>query len=190
MWEKTKEWIKSILIALVLAMIIRTFIVQAFRIPTGSMRPTLIEGDAILVNKFLYGARVPFTGIRLPGLREPKRGDVVVFVYPEDPKKDYIKRLVAVGGETVEIVNGSILVNGEPLTDPAFNGRYYYNTDRGEYGQEGSVITVPENSYFVLGDNSASSMDSRYWGFVPEKNLVGKAFVIYWPPNRIRLIKP
>lgn len=182
-----REWIESIIIALVLAMIIRTFLVQAFKIPTGSMRPTLQEGDLILVNKFIYGAKVPFTDFRLPALAQLKRGDVIVFIYPEDPKKDFIKRLAGLPGDTLEIKDGSVYLNGKPLAQPAFNQRYYYN--RGEWGQENQQITVPQDSFFVLGDNSASSQDSRYWGFVPAKNILGRAILIYWPPNRIRVIK-
>jgi signal peptidase I len=182
-----REWIESAVVALILAMIIRTFIVQAFKIPTGSMRPTLIEGDAILVNKFLYGARLPFTGWKLPAVRQPHRGDIIVFIYPEDPKKDFIKRVVAQGGEIVEIRNGTIYINDAPVTDPAFAGRYYYN--RGEFGDVNARITVPKGSYFVLGDNSFTSQDSRYWGFVPEKNIRGMAMVIYWPLTRIRVVK-
>jgi len=182
-----REWVESIVVAFVLAMIIRAFIIQAFKIPTGSMRPTLLEGDIILVNKFIYGARVPFTDWRLPALRQPKRGDVVVFIYPDNPKKDFIKRLVATGGENVEIKSGTIYVNDKPLLEPEFGKRYYYN--RGEYGQENKKIVVPSDGLFVLGDNSASSQDSRYWGYVPLKNLLGKAIIIYWPPQRIRIIK-
>jgi len=182
-----KEWVESILIAFILAMFIRTFVIQAFKIPTGSMRPTLLEGDIILVNKFLYGAKIPFTDLRLPKVREPKRGDVVVFIYPEDPKKDFIKRLIAFGGETVEIKNGTVYINDKPLTSPIFNQRYYYN--RGDFAAENEKIVVPENTYFVLGDNSASSQDSRYWGFVPKNNFLGEAILIYWPPQRIRIIK-
>jgi signal peptidase I len=182
------EWTESILIAFILAMVIRTFVIQAFKIPTGSMRMTLLEGDAILVNKFLYGAKIPFTAdVRLPAVRQPKRGDVVVFIFPGDTKKDFIKRLVGVEGDTVEIMNGTIYVNDKPVTEPSFNSNYYYN--RGEFGETGKKITVPKNSFFVLGDNSASSQDSRYWGFVPKSNMLGKAILIYWPPDRIRLIK-
>ena len=182
-----REWVESIIIAFVLAMVIRTFLVQAFKIPTGSMRTTLLEGDLILVNKFIYGAKIPFTDLNLPAVRSPRRGDVVVFIYPENPKKDFIKRLVAVEGETVEIGNGTIFINGQPLQDTVFSQKYYYN--RGEFGQEGQKIVVPKNSIFVLGDNSASSQDSRFWGFVPRKNILGKAILIYWPPQRIRIIK-
>jgi len=182
-----KEWVESIVIAFILAMLIRTFVVQAFKIPTGSMRPTLLEGDIIMVNKFLYGAKVPFTDLRLPKVREPNRGDVVVFIYPDDTKKDFIKRLIAFGGETVEIKDGTVYINDKPLTSPIFNQRYYYN--RGDFAAENGKIIVPADTYFVLGDNSASSHDSRYWGFVPKKNLLGEAILIYWPPQRIRIIK-
>jgi signal peptidase I len=182
-----RDWIESIVVAFILAMIIRTFIVQAFKIPTGSMRPTLMEGDLILVNKFIYGAKVPFIDFRLPQVGKLTRGDVIVFVYPEDTKKDFIKRLVGLPGETVEIKNGTIFINDKPLLDPVFSQRYYYN--RGDFAIESQKITVPADSYYALGDNSASSKDSRYWGFVPKKNILGKAILIYWPLNRIRMIK-
>lgn len=171
-----KEWVEPIIIAIILALIIRTFIVQAFKIPTGSMRPTLIEGDRLLVNKFIYK------------FKEPERGDVIVFVSPEDNKKDFIKRLAGLPGETVEIANGTLLINDKAMDNNSiFRERYYHN--RGEFGKEAQVVTVPDNAYYVLGDNSISSRDSRYWGFLPRKYLVGKAFLIYWPPTRIRLIK-
>lgn len=187
-WKRiAKEWIESIIIAFVMAMVIRAFVVQAFKIPTGSMRPTLIEGDIILVNKFIYGAKIPFTNWHLPKIREPKTGDVIVFVYPIDPKKDFIKRLIALPGETVEIKNGTVYINDKPLVDALFNQRYYYN--RGDFGQENKKIVVPQDNFFVMGDNSASSQDSRYWGFVPRKNVLGKALIIYWPFTRIRILK-
>jgi len=182
-----REWIESIIVAFILAMVIRTFVIQAFKIPTGSMRSTLLEGDLILVNKFIYGARIPFIDLSLPALRQPKRGDVIVFIYPENPKKDFIKRLVGLPGETLEIKNGTVYINDKPLIDSVFNQRYYYN--RGEFGQEDRKIKIPEDNFFVLGDNSASSQDSRYWGFVPRKNILGEALVIYWPPQRIRIIQ-
>lgn len=182
-----REWVESIVVAFMLAMVIRTFVVQAFKIPTGSMRPTLLEGDLILVNKFIYGAKIPFTNLRLPAASEPKRGDVIVFIYPEDRKKDFIKRLVGLPGEMVEIKNGSIYINDKPLLVPLFNQRYYYN--RGDLAGEGEKTVVPSDSFFVLGDNSASSKDSRYWGFVPRKNILGRALIIYWPPNRIRIVR-
>jgi len=181
-----REWIEAIIIAFVLAMVIKVFIVEAFKIPTGSMRPTLLEGDLIMVNKFIYGAKLPLLDVRLPALRQPQRGEIVVFIYPYNPKKNFIKRLVAFEGESVEIRKGTVYVNDKPLLDAAFNQRYYYN--RGDFAREGQKVVVPRDSYFVLGDNSASSQDSRYWGFVPKRNLRGKAILIYWPVLRIRLI--
>ncbi|MBN1913532.1 MAG: signal peptidase I [Candidatus Omnitrophica bacterium] len=186
--SELREWVESLVVAAVIAFgIIRPFIIEPFKIPTGSMRPTLLEGDLILVSKFTYGARVPFTNLRLPGLSKPKRGDVIVFRYPVDLSKNFIKRLIAFEGEGVEIKDGSIYIDQRPLLGDLFSKRYYYN--RGEFAREGQKITVPELSYFVLGDNSGSSQDSRYWGYVPKRNLVGKAIVIFWPPHRIRMIK-
>jgi len=170
-----REWIESIVIAFLLAMVIRTFLVQAFKIPI------------ILVNKFIYGAKAPFINLRLPGLRQPRRGDVVVFIYPQDLKKDFIKRLVGLPQDKIAIKNGTLFVNGEPLTDPVFSQRFYYN--RGDFAKDEEEIVVPQGNFFVLGDNSASSKDSRYWGFVPEENVIGKAILIYWPLQRIRIIK-
>jgi len=182
-----REWVEAIVVAALIALVIRIFLIEPFKIPTGSMRNTLLEGDIILVNKLLYGARIPVIGWRTPEITKPKRGDVIVFIYPEDPKKNFIKRLIGLSGDTVEIKNGTIYINSTPLVDALFNQRYYYN--RGDFGRESQKVLVPENSYFVLGDNSASSQDSRYWGFVPKKNLIGKALLIYWPPQRIRMIE-
>ena len=180
------EWIKPIMIAVILAMFIRSFIVQPFKIPSSSMVPTFMPGDRIFVNKFVYGAKVPFTGIRLPRLEEPETGDIVVFISPEENKKFLVKRFIASGGETVEIKKGEIFINGKPLESDTLKKFYYYNM--GQFPLEGSSVVVPEGSFYVLGDNSANSMDSRYWGFVPERNIVGKAFVIHWPPGRIKLL--
>jgi signal peptidase I len=187
-----RDWVESIIVAFLLALVIRAFVVQAFKIPSGSMRMTLIEGDLILVNKFIYGAKIPFTSLRLPALRPPKRGDVVVFIYPEDKRKDFIKRLVGLPGDIIEIKGGSIYINNQPASEAIFNQIYYYNGEKlsgAQLGLAGEKIVVPLNSYFVLGDNSASSKDSRYWGFVPKNNLLGQAMIIYWPPQRIRVIK-
>ncbi len=186
--REIREWAESLIIAVVLALFIRAFVIQAFKIPSGSMIPTLKVGDRIFVNKFLYGAKIPFTDIRLPALRQPRRGDIVVFRSAESPKKDFVKRLVAVEGEEVEIKGGNLYVNGEIVTETvAIRSIYYYN--RGEYGREGDAVKIPDDSYYVLGDNSVSSRDSRFWGFVPEKNLIGKAILIYWPIHRIRLLR-
>jgi signal peptidase I len=170
-----REYAESLLIAFILAMIIRTFVVQAFKIPTGSMRPTLIEGDRILVNKFIYK------------FKEPKRGDIIVFKYPEDPKLDFIKRLIGLSNESVEIKNGKVYINGKLVEEKALLSKYYYN--RGDYGQIDKSVVIPKDSYFAMGDNSGNSRDSRYWGFVPKKNLIGKAILIYWPPYRMRLLE-
>ena len=171
-----KEWLEPVVIAVILALIIRTFIVQAFKIPTGSMHPTLMEGDRIMVNKFIYK------------FREPQRGDVIVFVSPEDKKKDFIKRLIGLPGERLEISNGLVLINDKAIETPSIiRERYYYN--RGDFGEAGQAVEIPDDAYYALGDNSISSRDSRYWGFLPKKYLIGKAFLIYWPPTRIRLIK-
>jgi len=186
--SEIREWAESIIIALILALLIRTFVIQAFKIPSGSMIPTFEIGDRIFVSKFIYGAKIPFTDIRLPALRQPQRGDIIVFVSPETPKKDFVKRLVALEGETVEIKDGNIFINGKKIDGPdSVKSNYYYN--RGEYGKEGASITVPQGFYFALGDNSSNSRDSRYWGFVPKKNLIGKAILLYWPIQRIRIIR-
>lgn len=186
--SQAREWAESIIIAVILALLIREFIVQAFKIPSGSMIPTFQIGDRIFVNKFIYGARIPFTDIRLPKLRDPGRGDIIVFRSPETPKKDFVKRLIAVEGETVEIKDGNILINGNPIDGPpSIRSVYYYNVE--PYGKEGKAVKVPKDSYFALGDNSANSRDSRYWGFVPKKSLIGKAMFIYWPITRMKVIK-
>ena len=170
--KEAKEWAHSILVALMLTLIIRTFVIQAFKIPSGSMRPTLLEGDKLFVNKFIYR------------FEPPKRGDIVVFKYPENPKKDFIKRLVASGGETVEIRDGKIYVDGKFLDNPKSFGKfYYYNHD--PFGGPGEKVKVPDGSFYVMGDNSANSTDSRFWGFVPKKNMLGKALFRWWPPKRI-----
>ncbi|MFH1867481.1 MAG: signal peptidase I [Candidatus Omnitrophota bacterium] len=173
-----RENVEVFVTAVILALIIRTFVVQAFKIPTGSMIPTLMAGDRILVNKFIYR------------FKEPKRGDIIVFKYPEDTKKDFIKRLIAVGGETLQIKDGNIWVDSKLIEEPQILRQiHYYNKPGTLYGEEGNAIKVPDDSFFVLGDNSASSRDSRYWGFVPKKYLAGKAFLIYWPLNRMRMLK-
>jgi len=186
--KEIREWGESLIIALILALFIRTFIVQAFKIPSGSMIPTFQVGDRIFVNKFVYGAKIPFINKRLPALKCPERGDIVVFKSPEDRKKDFIKRLISSENESVEIRDGDVYVNKKRIDDPTeIRSIYYYN--RGDYGKEGVAVTVPPQSYYVLGDNSASSRDSRFWGFVQKDNIIGKAIFIYWPPQRIRVVK-
>ncbi len=170
------EWVEALLIAGIIALVIRTFVVSPFKIPSSSMRPTLMEGDRIFVSKFIYR------------FRAPRRGEVIVFRYPENPKKAYIKRLVAFGGEVVEIIDGSLFIDGESVNSPEnLSQHYYYN--RGNFGKEGHPISVPVGKFYVLGDNSANSRDSRIWGYVPKKNLIGRASFIWWPPRRLSLIK-
>jgi len=184
-----RETIEAVVIAFVIALFIRTFIIQAFKIPSGSMIPTLQIGDHILVNKFLLGTPVdiPFTNVnlfRMPGLRDPKRGDVIVFKYPEDPTRDFIKRVMAVGDDTIESKDKVIYVNGRKLSEP-----YVQHVDseidpRGRDPRDNfGPITVPEGSVFVMGDNRDQSYDSRFWGFVPDSEIKGKAVIIYWSWN-------
>ena len=183
-----EEWAKPILYALIIALFIRTFIAQPFKIPTSSMVPTLKPRDRIFVNKFIYGAKIPLLNVRLPKLREPERGDIIVFRSPVERKKFLVKRLVGKPGETVEIKNQHLWINGKPVEEPLIlKSTSYYN--RGEYGKSGSAVKIPENSYFVLGDNSLNSVDSRYWGFVPASSIAGKVFLIHWPIRRIRLVE-
>ncbi len=207
------EWVESILTALVLAVLIRSYFIQPFKIPSGSMERTLLIGDHLFVDKWTYGPQVlppmfwdigfqegtpllsvrwpnawlPWTEKRLPGLRNPRCGDIIVFVYPNDPTKDFIKRLIAVGGEDVSIKDGAIYINGKEVTDPRIKRTYYYN--RGDYGAEGQVVHVPPGYVYVMGDNSGSSYDSRYWGFVPQTSIIGKADIIFWPLDRIRILQ-
>lgn len=187
-WKKiTWEWVESLIVAFIIAFgIIRPFFVQPFSIPSGSMRMTLVEGDRLFVNKLRYGPLVPFTKYRLPGFGEPRRGDVIVFRYPVTRDKDFIKRLIAFGGETVEIRNGRIYVDDKPLTEGAIGKIRYYAM--GTYANQ-EKVQVPPGHFFVLGDNSSSSHDSRFWGFVPEELLIGKAECLFWPLNRIGWIK-
>lgn len=180
MKEQIKEYVKSILIAILLALFIRAFIVQAFEIPSGSMEPTLLVGDHILVNKFIYGVRIPYTYIHFISFKEPERGDVIVFNYPKDPSKDFIKRVIGKGGEKVQLIDDKIYINDKVINDP-----WGFLSNIGPPGfldriRNYGPVVVPENSFFVLGDNRDNSEDSRFWGFVPFRNLVGNAFIIYF----------
>lgn len=175
LFVKWKNWGEPLLIALVLAILIRTFAFGPYKIPTGSMIPTFMVGDKIFVDKISYR------------FNEPERGDIIVFKYPLDQKKDYVKRLVGLPGDNIEIRNGIILINGKAVTEEPFSKHYYYNVEDWEFGRSGITIEVPKDHYFVLGDNSAHSSDSRHWGFVPAKDVIGKAFIIWWPPKRIQL---
>ena len=162
-----REYAEAFLIAIVLALIIRTFIVEAFKIPSGSMIPTLLVGDHLLVNKFIYR----FT--------DPKRGDVIVFKYPDNPSRNFIKRIVGVGGDTIEVRDKVLYVNGQPQDEPYIQ---HIAPDMQPTRDNFAQITVPQNTYFMMGDNRDSSLDSRFWRnrFVNRKAIVGKALIIYW----------
>ena len=175
------EYAKAIITALILAMLIRTFIIQAFKIPSGSMIPTLLVGDHILVNKFLYGTKIPFSGKRVLMFKKPERGDIIVFKYPENPSKDFIKRVVAIEGDVIESKNKMVHVNGNKVNEP-----YAQHTDSSmrpmgiEPRDNFGPVIVPKNKYFVMGDNRDQSYDSRYWGYVDIKDVKGKALILYW----------
>ncbi len=176
------EYVKAVLTALVLALIIRAFVVQAFTIPSGSMIPTLLVGDYILVNKFLLGSPVdiPFTNInlfRMPGLRRPHKGDVIVFKFPVDPSKDFIKRVVAVEGDKIEARDKVIYVNGVPANEPFMRHTdNFVLPNRDNFGP----IEIPKDKFFCMGDNRDNSRDSREWGFVDIKDVRGKALIVYF----------
>ncbi len=209
-----KEYVEALSVALVAALILRALVIQAFRIPTGSMKDTLMVGDFLLVNKFVYGAKTPeriplidaeIPSIRFPAFKQPERGEIIVFKFPLDETKDYIKRCIGVPGDTVEVRNGSVWVNGNPegdmelvrddVYDPAEghlvdyfqvtrpDGQQYvirhYADYRSPFQNFGPVV-IPEDHLFMMGDNRDNSLDSRRWGFMPMENLVGKALVIYW----------
>jgi len=176
-----REYIEAIVFALILALIIKTFIIQAFKIPSGSMIPTLLKGDQILVNKFIYGTRIPLSDVKVLPVRDPRRGDIVVFEYPEDRSTHYIKRLIGLPGDTIEIVNKVVFVNGKKFDVP--EARFEDPeilpssiTVRDNFGPE----IVPPHSYFMMGDNRDNSRDSRFWGFVDYSELVGNAVIVYW----------
>jgi len=182
--SRTREYVESLLIAAVIAFLVRGFVVQAFRIPSGSMEPTLLVGDHLLVNRLSYEMKVPFTDIVLFDLGTANRGDVVVFRYPEDRTKDFIKRVIAIGGDTVQIVNKVVYVNGQRIKDSHafFQDKAIIPgalSPRDNFGP----VTVPKDSYFVMGDNRDRSYDSRFWGFVKKDDLVGRALVLYFSLN-------
>ena len=183
--SKIKEYVESIIIAILIALFIRTFIICAYKIPSRSMVPTLLVGDHILVNKFIYGVKIPLLRKTIIPFSEPKRGEIVVFIFPNDRSKDFIKRVIGVGGDKIEIKNKKIFIN-----DKEFKDSYGVFSDslilpksmqpRDNFGP----VTVPEKSIFVMGDNRDESLDSRFWGFVDLKDVEGKAFIIYWSWNR------
>ena len=180
-----RDYAEAIIIALLLALVIRAFVIQAFKIPSGSMKPTLLVGDHILVNKFIYGVRLPYWNDELLHISQPKRQDIVVFRYPVDPSKDFIKRVIGLPGDTVKIQDKQVLVNDHPLSEPyaVYSDNRILPASAGPRDNMGP-IEVPPRSLFVMGDNRDESYDSRFWKFVDMADLRGKAFVIYWSWNR------
>ncbi len=187
--EKKGRWITELIVIVMIVLLIRTFVAQAYNIPSGSMKPTLLVGDFILVNKLVYR------------FSEPQRGDIVVFKYPIDPKIDFIKRIVALPGEEVEVRNNQVFINGKPLPlievgrgeengvrtviyeevlPEGIKHKVQFYEDFPFSKRDFGPVVVPPNHYFVMGDNRDNSEDSRYWGFLPRENIVGKAFVIYF----------
>jgi signal peptidase I len=221
------EWADTVFSAALMASLLMMFILQAFKIPSASMEKTLLIGDHLFVNKFLYGARLPFSGRRLFSIRPPQRGDVVVFQFPsEDPGalhcgsvqygKDFIKRLIGVPGDTVEVREGRVILNGQMLVNETYavHDEMYQepvsprakDLSRDRYQQIWQdhqldselqnnqrdffgPVKVPEHTYFMMGDNRDHSCDSRYWGPVEEKYVKGKGWFIYWPPSRIGAVR-
>ncbi|MDR2945657.1 MAG: signal peptidase I [Candidatus Adiutrix sp.] len=174
--QVVKEYAQAIILAVALALVIRSFVLQAFQIPSGSMIPTFLEGDRVLVTKFIYGIRNPFNNKVWIEAGQPERWDVVVFVYPRDTSKDFVKRVVGLPGETVSMVNGQIFINGQKLDDPY--GKYDPQID--PRGRNFPPVTVKPGHYFMMGDNRDYSSDSRVWGTVDESLLRGKAWRLYW----------
>ena len=182
-----REYAEAAAIAVLLALFIRTFVVQAFKIPSGSMEPTLLVGDHILVNKFIYGVKIPFIRTTLIPISSPKRGDVVVFIYPVDKTKDFIKRVIGLPGDTVEIQGQKVIINGKRYDDK----HGYYADQHESQSNPGQLeqFKVPKGHIFVMGDNRDHSYDSRFWGYVPIRSIKGKAFIVYWSwPNWNRFL--
>ncbi|MGH9749104.1 MAG: signal peptidase I [Candidatus Polarisedimenticolia bacterium] len=173
-----REYFESILVAVILALFIRTFVVQAFKIPTGSMEPNLLVGDHLLVNKFVYGPVASEIERTLLPMRAPRRGDIAVFKFPEEPERDFIKRVIGLPGDTVEVRDRQVSINGAPIEEPykVHRNPRGLNIDQDNYGPE----TVPDGHLFCMGDNRDNSRDSRAWGFVPRDYVKGRAFMIWW----------
>ncbi|HOJ42916.1 MAG TPA: signal peptidase I [Syntrophorhabdaceae bacterium] len=182
--SKAREYVESLIIAALIAFFVRSFFIQAFKIPSSSMEPTLLVGDHLLVNRLSYVMKIPFTDIIFLNLGEPERGDVIVFRYPLDESKDFIKRVIAKGGDIVEIKDKKVYINGKQIED-----KWAYFADDnilpGYVSPKDNMgpIVVPKGAYFVMGDNRDRSLDSRFWGFVEKRHLVGRALILYFSWN-------
>lgn len=178
--SKVREYAETLIIALAIALFVRTFVVQAFKIPSSSMEPTLLVGDHILVNKFIYGIRIPVIGEKILPFSTPQRGDVIVFIYPGDRSKDFIKRVIGLPGDTVEFKDRTIYINDRLIEDPWGVYKSHNPSWRSSAADTYGPQVVPPGALFVMGDNRDNSQDSRYWGFVPLDDVLGKAFIMYW----------
>ena len=178
-----REYFESILVAVVLALFVRTFVFQAFKIPTGSMKPNLLVGDHLIVNKFIFApARFAFERALLP-MRPIERGDIVVFKFPEEPERDFIKRVIGLPGDTLELRNQTVSINGQALTEPYAHYLFPPAAEgqiNGDLRRKYGPVTVPDGHYFMMGDNRDDSQDSRFWGFLPQSYVKGRALFIYW----------
>jgi signal peptidase I len=184
-----REYFESIVVAVILALFIRTFVVQAFKIPTGSMEPNLLVGDHLLVNKFVFAPTASAAEQMVLPMREIRRGDVVVFKFPEEPERDFIKRVIGLPRDTIEVRSRQVFINGERIEEPYAHYLFSVGDDEGGgfdvRARYGPVI-VPDGHYFMMGDNRDNSQDSRYWGFLPAHYVKGRALMIYWsfePPD-------
>ncbi len=180
-----REYFESIVIAVILALFVRTWVVQAFKIPTGSMENNLLIGDHLLVNKFIFGPTPLAIGRAVLPVRPVHRGDILVFKYPEEPDRDVIKRVIGLPGEKIELKHKKIYINDQPLEEPYVHfltppSSDYQEVTSYDLREQFGPVTVPADKYFVMGDNRDNSQDSRYWGFLPRDYVKGKALIIYW----------
>jgi len=176
-----REYVEASLWALVLTLFLRAFVIQAFRIPSESMLDTLLVGDFLFVNKFEYGPKIPFTHIRLPGLRQPRRGDVIVFQFPQNPSQDFIKRCIGTGGQTIEIHDKRVSIDGTPLVEPyAVHKDPTLRPAGYDYRDNYGPFTINAGEMFMMGDNRDNSNDSRYWGTLKMDLVKGRAMFLYW----------
>jgi signal peptidase I len=179
-----REYFESIVVAVILALFVRTFVFQAFKIPTGSMKPNLLVGDHLLVNKFIFAPTASAIEKALLPTREIRRGDIIVFKFPEEPDRDFIKRVIGLPGDTLELRNQTVWINGQALVEPF--AHYLFppaddtQTDGFDLRRKYGPVTVPAEHFFMMGDNRDDSQDSRFWGFLPKSYVKGRALFIYW----------